>query len=696
MMGVAVAPALGINGGIILYNLTPEFWDGVAQKLVDIGYTISRKVVYFIDENGTMNVPEDVINTYKDAFLDAGVFPEIPALPDEYFTPTNYISVSEMLGNLYDYTLNYKGAITTQVAFTKSNFIARFIEEFENRTGKDINNMCCVCYISASRTEYEFALGGRVALTEIGTPIYVDEYGTFIVPTGYTIYDVYINLLYRLGHTPPTRAINQINNVPSFLVLEGQEYLRDNEHHLYVFESDPVLKAMISRGFEITTNEYTDPTAIYPNQDPISTTYDGWDETILLPPIGVEVPFIFPTLYPLAYPALEVGVGAYLLPIQFPAQNPLPDPATGTEHVSEDPIIGWPMPIPTPDIDPSAGNPVYIPPIIEDSSRENPVEPDPTVDPSDPITPTTLPSSVSSNKLFTAYNPSDANLDALGGYLWNLNILEDIKKIWQNPLDGLISLIQIYCTPTVGTSQHIILGCLDSEVLAPVITNQFTEIDCGSISLSELNQNVSDYPPYTSLHIYLPFIGITELDVGECMRGTISVKYKVDVFTGTCLAEVKISRSPDLSDGFVLYTFNGNCSQQIPLTSANASGLLSSILSGVGLGLSVATGGGAGVMMGIASANGLINHEMLHVSHSGNIGANSGIMGHKKPYLIIGRARTYNANTYNTKYGYPANKTVYLGNCTGYVRAKAVNLQTYATDAERKEILSLLESGVFM
>lgn len=152
----------------------------------------------------------------------------------------------------------------------------------------------------------------------------------------------------------------------------------------------------------------------------------------------------------------------------------------------------------------------------------------------------------------------------------------------------------------------------------------------------------------------------------------------------------------DMPNGCILYTFNGNCSQQLPLTSGSASGLLSGLLGAVGAGLSVASGGGLGLVAGATMIGNSLNHEMLHVSHSGNISANSGIMGNKKPYIIIGRTHGYDANGYKSFYGYPANDTVYLNNVSGFTRVKHIHLQTSATDPEYDEIIKYLTEGVIL
>ena len=198
------------------------------------------------------------------------------------------------------------------------------------------------------------------------------------------------------------------------------------------------------------------------------------------------------------------------------------------------------------------------------------------------------------------------------------------------------------------------------------------------------------------MQIYLPFIGIAEIDTNEFMNGTISVKYKVDVYTGSCIAEVKCTRAGDMPDGAILYTYNGNCSQQLPLTSGDQKGLLQGLISAAGLGLSVASGGALTAISAAGMLNANISREMCHVAHSGNLSSNAGIMGQKKPYVILNRKRAYNANNYNAMYGYPVNKSIYPGNHSGYFRMKAGRLRTAATEEEKNEILELLKKGVIL
>jgi hypothetical protein len=364
-----------------------------------------------------------------------------------------------------------------------------------------------------------------------------------------------------------------------------------------------------------------------------------------------------------------------------PQPEPNPDP--------------YPHPVPNPDPDPQP-EPDPIPEPEPEPTDENPIDPNPSPTPS-PILPIpTMPDTVPANAMFTVYAPTLSQVNSFGGWLWDSNILEQIKRIWQDPLNGIITFMKVYATPTTGGSDTIKVGVLDSGVSSAVVTSQFVTIECGSINVAEKFYNATDYTPFVSLHLYLPFVGIVELDTDEFMNGTITVTYHVDVYTGTCLAEVKSTRSPDMPNPTIVYTFSGNASQQLPLTSAEFSGALSSLVSAVGGGLAIASGGGLGLLAGASGLAHAVSHEMVHVAHSGSLSANAGIMGSRTPYIIITRHRPYDANGYNTIWGYPSNKTVYLNNCTGLVRVKDMQLETGATRGENDEILELLKNGVIM
>ena len=104
--------------------------------------------------------------------------------------------------------------------------------------------------------------------------------------------------------------------------------------------------------------------------------------------------------------------------------------------------------------------------------------------------------------MFTVYSPSLRQLNSFGGWLWNSNIVEQILRMWQNPLDGIIAFMKVYATPTTGANRNIQVGYLDSGISAPVVTSQFATVDCGTVKVNENKHNATDYTPYVSIHLY--------------------------------------------------------------------------------------------------------------------------------------------------------------------------------------------------
>ena len=170
------------------------------------------------------------------------------------------------------------------------------------------------------------------------------------------------------------------------------------------------------------------------------------------------------------------------------------------------------------------------------------------------------------------------------------------------------------------------------------------------------------------------------------------------MYTGTCLAQVWVKRAADMANYQILYTYNGNCAQQIPLTGATYQGLMQTLVGFAPALASVAAG-----PAGLAAAGGLamsgfansVGHQQVQMQRSGNMSANAGVLGQRKPYLIISRNNVYYATNFAEYYGYPAHATVVLGNMSGYVRVRDIHLEVPATSEELDEIEALLKEGVW-
>lgn len=299
----------------------------------------------------------------------------------------------------------------------------------------------------------------------------------------------------------------------------------------------------------------------------------------------------------------------------------------------------------------------------------------------------------SSNGLWTMYNPTKAQVNAFGAWLWADTLIDHIMRQFNSPIDAVIGFHQIYCTPITGADKVIKAGYLDSPVSAKEITDQYATIDCGSISVDEFYNTALDYT-HTRMSIYLPFVGIVQLDNAVVMGSILQVIYRIDVFTGTCLAQIKVIKQ---NSNAVMYAFEGNCAVQIPLTATTYCGVAGALINLGQSGISLMMGNMGGAIYNAFASVGSGISDLTGVKQSGAMGSNAGALGIRKPYIIVTRPIAYDAVDYNSQYGFPINKTVTLGSLSGYTKVKDIHLAGIpCTDDELELIESLLKDGVII
>ena len=298
--------------------------------------------------------------------------------------------------------------------------------------------------------------------------------------------------------------------------------------------------------------------------------------------------------------------------------------------------------------------------------------------------PTIVPPIGKASSLWSIYNPTLEQVNQFGSWLWSSNFVEQLKKLFSDPMQAIIGLHKVYSPVQTSGQGTIKCGYLDSSVPSKLVSEQYTTVDCGSVDLQEYFGNVFDYPPYTEVSIYLPFIGIRQLDPSDVMRSTISVKYHIDVLTGACLAEVNVQRD---AAGGTLYTFSGDAAVRYPVSSGSYMGIVSGLIG-------VATSAVSGNLL---PALGGVTRLHTNVDRSGSFTGNAGAMGSKVPYLIISRPQTAMADKFETLSGYPSNTYTLLSACKGFTQVKYCHVENLsATETEKQEIERLLKEGVIL
>jgi F0F1-type ATP synthase membrane subunit c/vacuolar-type H+-ATPase subunit K len=307
------------------------------------------------------------------------------------------------------------------------------------------------------------------------------------------------------------------------------------------------------------------------------------------------------------------------------------------------------------------------------------------------------------------YNPSPAQLQVLVNALWSNDISQVFWKMFTDPMESLVSLQIFPVAPEVTpASVNIVMGNVTLQdqsttpitfALAPALTNQYKIIDCGSLQMNEYWGSALDYSPYTKAEIFLPYIGVKEIDINDVMAATLHLQYIVDFLTGTCTAQLECVKAQHIDFSAPLYHWQGNMAMAVPASASDMSQLITSIASTlVSAGLTVATGGsGAAIASGIAG--GALNMANAHprIEKGGTVAMTAGALDNQTPFIILTRPIQSKPAGFENYKGWPSNITAELGSLSGYTEVEYIHVEVAgATDEERNEIERLLKEGVII
>lgn len=303
------------------------------------------------------------------------------------------------------------------------------------------------------------------------------------------------------------------------------------------------------------------------------------------------------------------------------------------------------------------------------------------------------------------YACTAAQLGDFADYLWTSTFLDDLKLLFNDPMEGVISCRMFPFSLTshdgahVGASTPINIGNVVTTANGHPIGNGYScRFDLGSISVDEYYGSALDYEPYTKLAIYLPYIGIKDISTNDFMGKTLAVKYIVDITTGACIAQVWAGTQ-------LLYTYDGKIGVEIPVSSTNAAQFAAGLaMTGLAsIGGFVASGGNALAAAGtvLATAKGVASNQ-FHINHGGANSPFAGFYMPQYPFLIINRPIQSLPSNFGAMYGFPSNVARKLSTLTGFTQVDEIQLSAitnstaYATQNELDEIERLLKEGVIL
>lgn len=333
----------------------------------------------------------------------------------------------------------------------------------------------------------------------------------------------------------------------------------------------------------------------------------------------------------------------------------------------------------------------------------------------------------------TLYKATMAELQLIADELYDDSIWGIVKNWLNKPGEMIAGLMLLPITPAGATMYKPKLGTHTFNVALPMVSKQYKEVDCGSLYIAEYYGGALDYSPYSRIQIFLPFIGLKELDVDDVMGKWLYVSYRIDCYNGDCIAFVKVGDGT-AGSASIHYQFTGNCGQQVPTSGADFSAVIdgcikfatvatASLISAGAAGAAAGAGAAAASESGAvaaesaataaqsiqASANikaasditaagvNVVMNGKPRVERSGSIGCSLGQMGVLKPFIIRTIPRQSLPAGYKSFEGYPSNISGTLGSFSGYTVVDTVKLKGIpATDSEIAEIERALKGGVYL
>ena len=242
------------------------------------------------------------------------------------------------------------------------------------------------------------------------------------------------------------------------------------------------------------------------------------------------------------------------------------------------------------------------------------------------------------------YNPTQKQLvDAANALFMNFSTGEII-----NTNQYIIAIHKVFVPVSTDEAfQPIKFGNYNTQVNSKVVNQRLSRVSCGKVIVPELHHNALDYSPYTTVRIWLPFLGFFDLSIDELSNKEVELNYTIDLINGKALAEIS-------NDDGVIYRFVGTAYEREPYHTES-----------------------------------LNNVSTVYINGAYN-------MADYTPYLLIERPINLTPSN-NDLEGLPTYKEVTIGDMTGYLRCRKVFANNMiATEAEKNEIEALLCGGVLV
>lgn len=288
-------------------------------------------------------------------------------------------------------------------------------------------------------------------------------------------------------------------------------------------------------------------------------------------------------------------------------------------------------------------------------------------------------------------------------YTNNVSILDDIleglKMYGENPINSVIDLYYVpfdvkpFCA--YENSNYIPLGAYPAQVTNITLTQSNNKV---TIVETLIGAQYGDFRDFDSTYyIYLPYVGILEFDYIKYYNQTLKIEMAYDIYTGNIKYYL-------FGNGLLKDMYEGSVKVSMALCGADKSSKAWDVVNGSVnfLGDAVKVGMSSGSVDSISQfakstislGETMSKAPTKHIS--GNNSPANGVFDCQYVYLIIENPEYIKPVNLEMMYGIPDNDVNTLGSRTGYIECSDIQLKTLATETEQNEIISLLNTGVFI
>lgn len=151
------------------------------------------------------------------------------------------------------------------------------------------------------------------------------------------------------------------------------------------------------------------------------------------------------------------------------------------------------------------------------------------------------------------YNPTYDEVDALSKKRFYSITQEQMLDLSQY----IISFRKLYVDIPQIARELVYFGKYNTDVSSNIVTTNFIETDCGTITIDEYNQNSLDYNG-VEVELYLPFIGGVSLNANQVYGKQLHLVYRTNPLNGDCVAIL-------FSNNIQVAYSQGNVSFDVPI-----------------------------------------------------------------------------------------------------------------------------------